>query len=60
MIDVRQIPDREIEEEGKMGDTPRREKGVYPWNMLVELSRRARGKGVSMGSGMGLSSSFVV
>jgi hypothetical protein len=43
-----------------MGDTPEREKGVYPWRRLVELSRRARGKKVGMGRGMGLSSSFVV
>jgi hypothetical protein len=43
-----------------MGDTPEREKGVYPWRRLVELSRRARGKKVGMGSAMVLSSSFAV
>jgi hypothetical protein len=43
-----------------MGDTPEREKGVSPWKRLMKLSRRARGKRVGMGSGMGLSSSFVV
>jgi hypothetical protein len=36
-----------------MGDTPEREKGVYPWRMLTELRRRARGKKVGMESGMG-------
>jgi hypothetical protein len=43
-----------------MGDTPEREKGVYPWRRLLELSRRARGEKVGVGSGTGLSSSFVV
>jgi len=41
-----------------MGDTPEREKGVYPWKMQKKLRRGV--KGVDMGSGMGLSSSFVV
>jgi hypothetical protein len=43
-----------------MGDTPEREKGVNPWSMWRELRRRVRGKKVGMGSGMDLSSSFVV
>jgi hypothetical protein len=43
-----------------MGVTPEREKGVSPWKRLMELSRRARGKGVGMGSVTGLSLSFVV
>jgi hypothetical protein len=43
-----------------MGDTPEKEKGVYPWKMWRKLRRGVKGKRVTMGSGMGLSSSFVV
>jgi hypothetical protein len=28
-----ELPDHEIKKKGKMGDTPEREKGVYPWRM---------------------------
>ena len=43
-----------------MGDTPEREKGVYPWKRLKNSRRKAKGKKVDMGSGMDWSSNFVV
>ena len=43
-----------------MGDTPEREKGVYPWKKYKKLRRKGKGKRVDMGSGTGWSLSFVV
>jgi hypothetical protein len=36
-----------------MGDTPEREKGVYPWQMYKELRRGVKGKRIVMGGGTG-------